>query len=208
MGDCQDAVMARGWCRRHYNRWHKYGDPAHLVREMNPSPPRACAICGKPTVARGWCVEHYYRWRRHGDPLGTRHPCPVCISPERFQIEMRLLKGERQRSISDSYGISFGAIGYHSRKHLNFKKDPTPNLCEVCQHPEVREIELAQENTRPGRDSQTARIEGYDNHAAIARRFGVKHKAAMQHHAQNHAQKRVIWEAARLAAVREWVTTE
>lgn len=25
--DCNDGVEARGWCRGHYYRWHKYGTP-------------------------------------------------------------------------------------------------------------------------------------------------------------------------------------
>jgi hypothetical protein len=24
---CSEAVVGRGWCRKHYNRWHRHGDP-------------------------------------------------------------------------------------------------------------------------------------------------------------------------------------
>lgn len=27
VSDCDRPVVARGWCRRHYNRWHLHGDP-------------------------------------------------------------------------------------------------------------------------------------------------------------------------------------
>lgn len=25
--DCDEAAFARGWCKRHYTRWWRYGDP-------------------------------------------------------------------------------------------------------------------------------------------------------------------------------------
>ncbi len=29
--ECQNPVLARGWCRMHYQRWHKYGDPLETL---------------------------------------------------------------------------------------------------------------------------------------------------------------------------------
>lgn len=31
--ECEGAVVARGWCRKHYSRWHKNGDPSTLLKE-------------------------------------------------------------------------------------------------------------------------------------------------------------------------------
>lgn len=41
MEDCDDPAYARGWCKVHYKRWWKKGDPG-------PLPKRPCAVCGEP----------------------------------------------------------------------------------------------------------------------------------------------------------------
>ena len=41
VAECDEATAARGWCRRHYNRWHHSGDPTPWL----PTP-RECAQCG------------------------------------------------------------------------------------------------------------------------------------------------------------------
>lgn len=33
---CDRAVMARGWCRAHYKRWHRHGDPLATVNRRAP----------------------------------------------------------------------------------------------------------------------------------------------------------------------------
>lgn len=80
---CDGRHMARGWCRKHYRRWQKHGDPMWEP----PTLPGTCAVdgCEKPTLARGWCSAHWTRWQRHGDPLAggpqrmTDVP-PVCAA--------------------------------------------------------------------------------------------------------------------------------
>lgn len=67
--DCQRRVYARGWCRAHYLRWQRYGDPLHGLPRYDACTVEGCD--GKP-YARGWCNRHYLRWRMHGDPLGGR----------------------------------------------------------------------------------------------------------------------------------------
>lgn len=32
---CDKSVVARGWCRKHYSRWYKHGDPS-VVKEAGP----------------------------------------------------------------------------------------------------------------------------------------------------------------------------
>lgn len=32
--DCDNYVLARGWCRKHYLRWHKTGDPEKVKKEV------------------------------------------------------------------------------------------------------------------------------------------------------------------------------
>lgn len=65
--NCSGGVIGRGWCQKHYWRWHRHGDPLKGDRALRP----ACSIegCGKPHFARGYCNGHYLRLRRYGDPL-------------------------------------------------------------------------------------------------------------------------------------------
>lgn len=72
---CHDPHVARGWCRSHYDRWRKHGDPLKCRQG-----PGVCSIpgCNRRSVARGWCQTHYMRWVRNDDPMivkprGGRH---------------------------------------------------------------------------------------------------------------------------------------
>jgi hypothetical protein len=54
-----------GFCRKHYAKWKRYGDPLG-GRQQRP----VCAVdgCGELHQARGFCKIHYARWRYSGDP--------------------------------------------------------------------------------------------------------------------------------------------
>lgn len=53
--ECTRAVVSRGMCAKHYNRWHR----EHLWK-----PKGICSIdgCNKPRWAREFCSTHYQRW--------------------------------------------------------------------------------------------------------------------------------------------------
>lgn len=61
---CERRVVGRGWCKLHWTRWRKHGDPNYV------RPERACSTdgCESPHYARGLCDRHYQRVRR-GVPL-------------------------------------------------------------------------------------------------------------------------------------------
>ena len=76
---CESPRRQREWCRKHYTRWWRHGDPLadHTIRA------KLCSVpgCEKQSMARGMCQRHYARWRDHGDPDGgrimhglTKHP--------------------------------------------------------------------------------------------------------------------------------------
>ena len=60
---CDDPVVARGWCAKHYQRWKRTGSTELTAK--NP----LCSIegCGNPRYGRGWCTTHYSRWYKTGD---------------------------------------------------------------------------------------------------------------------------------------------
>lgn len=71
--DCADPRYCKGYCRIHYVRWRRHGDPLQVAKR-GPKPRQCdCNIpdCGAPSVGQGLCRKHYMRLKRHGDPLAT-----------------------------------------------------------------------------------------------------------------------------------------
>ena len=64
---CTRPVDAKGYCRMHYGRLKRHGDP-----EAAPlrTPRGKCAVAGCPKIesAKGLCSMHYARARVHGSP--------------------------------------------------------------------------------------------------------------------------------------------
>lgn len=90
VADCTGKTVARGWCRKHYQRWHTTGD----VADKPPRPTALCSVegCANPVLARGWCRNHYYRWRNNGDPLGSK-PRPRKPIETRFWSKVDMSAG-------------------------------------------------------------------------------------------------------------------
>lgn len=60
-GCVRPVVCREGWCRAHWKRWRKWGDP------LGSRPPRTKPPCSEPgcegaVFARGLCKKHYSRW--------------------------------------------------------------------------------------------------------------------------------------------------
>jgi hypothetical protein len=74
---CSRHHEARGFCRMHYKRWLKRGDPGRVESERSCGNTH-CSIpgCSKPHVARGFCGMHLQRWYTRGDPGGPE-PSPI-----------------------------------------------------------------------------------------------------------------------------------
>ena len=73
ISDCDRQQYAKDWCRPHYLRYQRYGDPEYGLPRYEECTVDGCA--SKP-YARGWCNRHYLRWRIHGNPLGGRPARP------------------------------------------------------------------------------------------------------------------------------------
>lgn len=68
---CGGRALARGWCKPHYERWQRWGDPTVTKRHVQRYPEHAvCAVDGcleRPTDM--WmCGRHAQRVRRYGNP--------------------------------------------------------------------------------------------------------------------------------------------
>lgn len=66
---CEVKQQSKGYCRKHYQRYLKHGDPTiTLKRGRTPSPTCSMDGCDRKPVAKSLCTPHYQRLRTHGDP--------------------------------------------------------------------------------------------------------------------------------------------
>ena len=125
---CENPAHARGWCKKHYLRWHKHGDPLKRTQFDNPEESFAartewqgdCLIWtgGKNDMGYGriWVkptemYAHRYAWVKANGPIpeGAEidHIChiPLCCNPDHLRLADRsentsYLKGATARSQS------------------------------------------------------------------------------------------------------------
>lgn len=77
IGRCRNLQYSRGWCKAHYQRNWKYGDP------LASAPKRVCSISSCEIRVRGeatMCGLHARNLRDHGDPLWVPPAKPATYS--------------------------------------------------------------------------------------------------------------------------------
>jgi hypothetical protein len=62
--------LEHGWCKAHYLRWYRHGDPLHGRKMVAPHQPVPCSVdgCERISQTRGLCGAHYQRFLKVGDP--------------------------------------------------------------------------------------------------------------------------------------------
>lgn len=111
--DCSFPGYSRGWCRRHYHRVLKHGDP-RVGAPFRITGQAVCSIpdCDRKTKSRGYCNRHYLRDLRHGNPLAG--------DPERDGTQGCVVDGCDRRH---------DANGYCNRHYLRVYFYGDPNFC-------------------------------------------------------------------------------
>lgn len=88
---CEAAQATLGFCRSHYRRFKRHGDPlaGGASRSRNTD---ICTVegCEKPARTKSLCSAHYRRLWRHGDPTAGRTEVG---EPERYIREVALTHG-------------------------------------------------------------------------------------------------------------------
>lgn len=100
---CQQVVMARGYCNRHYQKWSKYGNP--LAGGTHRQGSNGCSVedCTNTRhYALGYCEKHYKRIVAHGDTSvdGRRKVVNGLVRCGRCHLEKPLSDFTRDRSVS------------------------------------------------------------------------------------------------------------
>ncbi len=72
---CDKEVLARGWCGKHYRRWHRYGDIFTVHKLPNGTYEPICEVsgCDRKTHSNGLCSTHNARLKHIGS-LATENP--------------------------------------------------------------------------------------------------------------------------------------
>lgn len=125
---CDKPTVGRGWCRKHYGRWHRHGDPLYVTPPTAPTE-RLCDIegCGQPHLARGYCSLHWGRWKKHGDPLYEVARLPeTCViegcGKDRFARDWCSAHYAKWRKYGDPLAQRYGL-------------PPEPCKIDGCDHP-------------------------------------------------------------------------
>jgi len=70
MDGCENVVVARKLCRKHYSRWQRTGDATTARPKLAKGTYVTCTVegCEKPHVTKGLCEMHRWRVRYKGEP--------------------------------------------------------------------------------------------------------------------------------------------
>ena len=105
---CGSESRARGFCQRHYRRWHRHGDP-HYAHPYSKA--EVCSVegCERKRTYKKYCPNHQYKFKKYGDPLAgkTYYKNPEDAISARSREEGSCLIWEGSKN-HDGYGfISF-----------------------------------------------------------------------------------------------------
>lgn len=169
--ECARPKKSRGWCRAHYLRWYRYGDPLAGRGSVAHAELGTCSVvgCESPRDSHGYCAAHYQRWTKHGDPgtepIQPRRPGLTCAMGDcdRKHYAKGLCQKHWQRlyKYGDPTTVLPGAwrgddVGY-SAVHERLNRSRGPANTFACAH-----------------CGQTARDWAYD-HLDLDQKLGQRH---------------------------------
>jgi hypothetical protein len=89
---CRAPHYGRGYCRPHWARWRRTGDPLGRRRAA-----RRCVVsgCDRPHHGRGYCRTHWSRVHRWGDPRAHRPIAERAERPPSYRVVCQRLRAVR-----------------------------------------------------------------------------------------------------------------
>jgi len=91
--DCNKDVKGLGYCRLHWERYKKYGDPMFVKHIWRINPKAKCLVegCTKKVVAKGLCGNHNNRRLKTGSPTT---PLKVARYPKNSTCKVEDCRGK------------------------------------------------------------------------------------------------------------------
>ena len=88
---CQNRLLARGLCGKHYRRWSKHGDPAV---GGHPERPDVCTAegCDRDPISKGLCGKHYQRLKKTETTHLDYEPKTFRSAEESFAAQTRRME--------------------------------------------------------------------------------------------------------------------
>lgn len=128
MDGCDRPVIARGWCKGHWQRWKRTGEPGPADFRTVRLDAVACSVdgCERPHEARGWCSTHYVRWRVHGDPLAD---VPVTATRNRRRYIDQEMSVIADPSVPAAEAAE--AVGVHAQTVLKIRQHMRHSFFEL-----------------------------------------------------------------------------
>lgn len=81
---CSGSVLSRGWCRLHYGRWYRYGDPTATAPQRQAA--ATCSVEGcegsHAKIKLGMCGKHYQRYAKYGSTELPPRTYRICSGPD------------------------------------------------------------------------------------------------------------------------------
>lgn len=152
--DCGRKVFCKGLCKKHYDRFNRYGR-LHLVIAEKNSPKQNCKVgdCVRLSqTQQGYCIKHYKLWKRNGTPervlreYSAADRCSHCNGHGPFTKGLckpcsirNYRKGYPDRDIREKGEGTYTRAGYHLVTTLNGReyehiRIARPKLGQVVHH--------------------------------------------------------------------------
>lgn len=142
---CPSEAIARGWCRNHYNRWHRTGSPTPPPKERQVCSENGCT---RWTVGQGLCETHYSRFvrvpRRKAKLLKSKEGrvCGWCgepIDPARSAKAAYCSRACKDRETIASGRQREAALRSYYKRHYGLTWEQVEEMrgsgCDICGAP-------------------------------------------------------------------------
>lgn len=116
--DCGEPIRSLTYCRLHYGRYHRWGDPlAGRTAKGIKSPVCSVEKCEALEYIKGYCLRHYTRWNRYGDPLFQHRPDPL-ESLEFFKAHLMTVQNSCKIWPYSLNAAGYGRLQIGGRRYL------------------------------------------------------------------------------------------